>query len=227
VSADLVSERMAALLAAPREHDGVRVVTLSDIARVHGKPVETVKRAWRRRRDKFEAGEDYVMVPAQGRRNAPPLKNGPESVALTESGYALLSKVFDDDVSWEIQRKLTRSYFRVRDAVRSIPGDAVLVSRAELERSRSAMLDLATECHRLAQALDREASAHARGLGAWRHLGPGVKALAREPGGIQARIKGVDHVAVLADLAAGSKPDAKIAALANVLARVALAGGVS
>lgn len=34
---------------------------------------------------------------------------------ITESGYLMISKVFDNDISWEVQRKLVNSYFRLKE----------------------------------------------------------------------------------------------------------------
>lgn len=40
---------------------------------------------------------------------------------ITESGYLIISKVFDDDISWEVQRKLVNSYFRFKETTSKDP----------------------------------------------------------------------------------------------------------
>lgn len=40
---------------------------------------------------------------------------------ITESGYLMISKVFDDDISWEVQRKLVNSYFRFKETTSKDP----------------------------------------------------------------------------------------------------------
>ena len=40
---------------------------------------------------------------------------------ITESGYLMISKVFDDDIAWDVQRNLVNSYFRVKESVSQNP----------------------------------------------------------------------------------------------------------
>ena len=40
---------------------------------------------------------------------------------VTESGYLMISKVFNDDIAWDVQRKLVNSYFRVKESVSQDP----------------------------------------------------------------------------------------------------------
>ena len=61
------------------------------------------------------------------------MRNTPMSVSWTlnippkgltliiESGYLMISKVFDDDIAWDVQRKLVNSYFRVKELISQAP----------------------------------------------------------------------------------------------------------
>lgn len=40
---------------------------------------------------------------------------------ITESGYLMISKVFDDNITWDVQRKLVNSYFRVKESISQDP----------------------------------------------------------------------------------------------------------
>ena len=126
-------------------------------------------------------------------------------VLLTERGYLLLVKPLNDDVSWQVQERLVESYFRLRAVAR---GDEVLVSRAALEQAHRDAEQAARFTVRIARGLKAEVSAHARGLNAWKGLGPTAKSLAMEDPD-QVRIPGVAFHAVVADLTAAASPAAR------------------
>jgi len=118
-----------------REYNGQRVVTFKDIDAVHKRPSGTTKKAFNRHRDKLREGEDYFMlrysedkenlkvhemdlktdlnVHEMDIRNITVPRRG--ITVLTESGYLLLVKVFDDDLAWQVQRALVNTYFRVKE----------------------------------------------------------------------------------------------------------------
>lgn len=95
-----------------KEWNGQRVVTFRDIDEAHGRPDGTASRCFRSNRKHFIEGEDYIRRnPSEARSNfgitAP---NG--LILLTESGYLMVVKSFTDDLSWDVQRRLVKSYFR-------------------------------------------------------------------------------------------------------------------
>jgi len=98
------------------EYGGQRVVTLAMIDEVHQRPEGTAGRNFRENRDRFVEGEDYVSVCADEiRRNKVveiSAKTHRDIILLTESGYLMLVKSFTDDLAWQVQRQLVRSYFR-------------------------------------------------------------------------------------------------------------------
>lgn len=106
-----------------KEYEGKRVITFKDIDRVHERPNGTARKAFNRNKKRFIEGEDYFMI----MRNTPmsvswTLNIPPKGLTLiTESGYLMISKVFDDDIAWDVQRKLVNSYFRVRETVSQDP----------------------------------------------------------------------------------------------------------
>ena len=103
-----------------REYNGERVVTFKDIDAVHGNKSGTAKRNFTRNKKHFIENEDFVIatrdllkgdnlsllnidVPTRG------------ITLLTESGYLLIAKSFTDDLSWNVQRQLVNTYFKVRE----------------------------------------------------------------------------------------------------------------
>lgn len=103
-----------------KEIEGNRVVTFKDIDKVHERPDGTASNAFKRNRSRFMENEDYYHIT----RNTPldvkrplGLDNIPPKgiIYITESGYLMIAKVFDDDLAWEVQRKLVNNYFRIKN----------------------------------------------------------------------------------------------------------------
>jgi hypothetical protein len=94
---------------------GQRMVTLSDIDKVHDRPTGTARRNFNENKNHLNLDEDYIV------RNSYEAKTEYNIVApngltlLTESGYLLLVKSFTDDLAWEVQRKLVNSYFKLQE----------------------------------------------------------------------------------------------------------------
>ena len=100
-----------------KEYEGKRVITFKDIDRVHERPDGTARKAFNRNKKRFIEGEDYFVH----ERDEAKLLFGATApnglTTVTESGYLMISKVFDDDIAWDVQRKLVNSYFRVKESV--------------------------------------------------------------------------------------------------------------
>lgn len=97
-----------------KEYQGQRVVTFKDIDTIHQRPDGTARRNFNTNKKHFVEGEDFFV------RNSYEAKNeygliAPNGVILVaESGYLMLVKSFTDDLSWDIQRELVKTYFRVK-----------------------------------------------------------------------------------------------------------------
>lgn len=109
-----------------KEYEEKRVITFKDIDRVHGRPDGTASNAFKRHRQRFVEDEDYYHVtrniPLDVRRPLGLEAIPPRGIMLIiESGYLMISKVFDDDIAWDVQRKLVNSYFRSKEALSQDP----------------------------------------------------------------------------------------------------------
>ena len=123
-----------------REYNGQRVVTFKDIDTVHQRTDGTARRNFRQNKKHFIEGEDYVIV---HRNNSMDeirpldLPIPPKGITLiTESGYLMLVKSFNDDLSWKVQRRLVNSYFNAREQQ---------VTCEEVEKEAGADIDLIEE----------------------------------------------------------------------------------
>ena len=90
-----------------------RVVTFKDIDMVHERPKGTANRNFRENKDKFIENEDYFYL-AQSQNNEIRVLEIPNRgiTVVTEQGYLMLARSFTDDLAWDVQRQLVKSYFR-------------------------------------------------------------------------------------------------------------------
>ena len=99
-----------------KEHQYQRVVTFKDIDAVHCRPEGTAKRNFYTNKKHFIEGEDFFVVSANEIRTNKIMaisdKVHQDIVLLSESGYLMLVKSFTDDLAWDVQRQLVKSYFR-------------------------------------------------------------------------------------------------------------------
>lgn len=97
-----------------KEYQGQRVVTLKDIDAVHQRPDGTARRNFNTNKQHFIEGVDYFKIqPNEIRTVGIASPNG--GTVVTESGYLMLVKSFTDDLSWDVQRELVNTYFRVKE----------------------------------------------------------------------------------------------------------------
>lgn len=109
------------------EYQGLRVVTFAMVDTAHQRPKGTAKVTFSRNRDRFIEGEDFFIAAASkvnwgncgylargikhtGKKMSNPIRG--RITLITESGYLLLTKPFNDDLAWLVQRQLVKAYFR-------------------------------------------------------------------------------------------------------------------
>lgn len=134
MSGNELMARLAPLVSEPLEHEGVRVVTLRQVDELHGRNAGVARSAFRRLRQKNRVveGKHYFRLP----RTTVSKEHGGAGeavVALTERGYLLLVKAFNDDLSWDVQEHLVDVYFRSVDAVRALVERVRYLEQSNLE----------------------------------------------------------------------------------------------
>lgn len=104
---------------APIDYRGVRVMTLAMMDAAHKRPEGTAGRNFRENRERLIEGEDFHKVCVDDIRThkifAISSKAREDVILLTETGYAMVVKSFTDDLAWDVQRQLVKSYFRPAD----------------------------------------------------------------------------------------------------------------
>lgn len=102
-----------------REYNGERVVTFKDIDTVHQNKSGTAYRNFNRNKKYFVEGKHFYVLKKQNsnvtnclNRNIVVPNKG--ITVLTERGYLLVAKSFNDALSWKVQDMLVDVYFKVR-----------------------------------------------------------------------------------------------------------------
>lgn len=104
-----------------KEHKRQRVITFKDIDTVHSRPDGTARRNFNRNKEHFIEGEDYFVRNSYEAKNEYSIIAPNGLVVFTESGYLMLAKSFTDNLAWEVQRALVKSYFRAKEQTSEQP----------------------------------------------------------------------------------------------------------
>lgn len=126
-----------------KEYEGVRVVTLKDIDRLHERPDGTAGRNLSANKEHFIEGTDFFKLSYDECRSTNfverPNSNG--LTLITESGYLMLVKSFTDDLAWKVQRQLVNTYFRAKSTqanLSNLSPQLQLLINMEMEQKRQA-----------------------------------------------------------------------------------------
>lgn len=114
-----------------REFNGQRVLPFKVIAAIHNKKEDSVKKAFSRNKNKFIEGIDYLSFDGTNGRQKLidnqypklediPLSNNFNFTLFTLTGYLLLVKSFNDNLSWKAYRGLINYYVYTKTNVKNI-----------------------------------------------------------------------------------------------------------
>ena len=100
-----------------KKYNGEIILTAYDIAELHERDVKRINENFRHNIDKFVEKEDYYIINKNsindrkifGQRFIP--NNMKQLLIFNKSGYLLLSKTFQDNFSWKIEKELLKKYF--------------------------------------------------------------------------------------------------------------------
>lgn len=105
--------------------NGQRVVTFTDIDKVHDRPEGTARKRFNDNKEHLIENEDYFKIRKSDVQMSEKRTLGIEVpnrgiTVLTESGYLLLVKSFTDGLAWKVQRQLVNSYFKFKEVVEDL-----------------------------------------------------------------------------------------------------------
>ena len=108
------------------------VLTFVMIDQVHQRVEGTAADRFKKNRKRFIENEDFYLVDYSQKGILYPfgIDIPPRGLTvLTQTGYAMLAKVFTDDLAWQIQRELVKKYFTVVKPVESESNELELKRR--------------------------------------------------------------------------------------------------
>lgn len=101
-----------------KEYKGNRVVTFKDIDAVHGRVEGTASRNFLENKSKLIEGEDYYILSKKQNNEIRGLEIPNRGLTVvTETGYLMLVKSLTDELAWQVQRDLVKTYFRVKEVM--------------------------------------------------------------------------------------------------------------
>lgn len=99
-----------------KEYNNQRIVTFEDVDNIHQRPKGTTKRNFRQNNHRLIEGTDYVILKHSQKDEIRTLVIPNRGITvLTETGYMMVVKSFTDDLSWQVQRQLVNTYFKMKE----------------------------------------------------------------------------------------------------------------
>ena len=144
-----------------KEFNGEKVLTAWDIAKIHGREPREVNQNLKNLKEKMVEGEDYYSIPRTEIDKSNILiqefiPNNVKNITLfNESGYLLISRTFDDEFSWKLQKFLIKNYFNMQKLMHSIQNGEFEIRKLENE-SEMIRLEKAKLLERLANGITNE-----------------------------------------------------------------------
>ena len=126
-----------------KEYNGERVVTAWDIETLHEKDVREINQQFKRNINNLIENEDYFVVDRSYISESLAViqnfipNNVKEIILFTESGYILLTKTFTDERSWNIQRQLVKSYFKLKELKEKVESGEIEIKIANKQNNNS------------------------------------------------------------------------------------------
>lgn len=130
-----------------KEYNGQRVITFKDIDLVHERPEGTARKRFSDNKRHFVEGEDYFKITPSEFRTAigeMDLRQQNDVTLLTESGYLMLVKSFTDELAWQVQRQLVKTYFAKKNEMAdlsdlSVELQAIIMHDKKIQRIETRM----------------------------------------------------------------------------------------
>lgn len=132
-----------------KEYEGQRVVTMWNIAELHGVTTNNIRMNFKNNQKYLVEGEDYFLVEkteefvsnliCNGEMNQQTINRAKDIPVFTEAGYLLMTKPMTDEISWKVQRQLVNCYFKVKEFVME---DRSIEEKIEVEAPKYILEDI-------------------------------------------------------------------------------------
>lgn len=140
------------------EYRGQRVVTLAMIDEVHQRPEGTARAAFNRNRSHFIEGVDFLDMTADVIRTESLsdvfAARTAKGIILFESGYLMLTKPFNDNLAWQVQRELVNGYFRQQPAQKLTEIEMIAAIAADAVRQQKRLNHVEEQIETVAEAVE-------------------------------------------------------------------------
>lgn len=103
-----------------RMYAGQLVLTLRDVDSVHERVEGTARKRFNDNKKHFIKGEDFFVLKTDEAARMYGIMAPRGLVVITETGYLMLVKSFNDEHAWKVQRELINGYFRAEGSRGSI-----------------------------------------------------------------------------------------------------------
>lgn len=112
-----------------KEYENQRVVTMWDIGNLHGVDTRNIRKNFENNCKYLIEGEDYYLLEKRNdfvvnlihkedlKKNA--VSRAKDIPVFTETGYLMMTKPMTDQLSWQVQRTLINSYFKVKEIAKT------------------------------------------------------------------------------------------------------------
>lgn len=120
-----------------------KVLTGWDIGKIHSIEIKKVMENFRNNVNNFIEYEDYFVLTTEEFKNLYPEENiiisnrMKEIILFTFTGYLLISRTFKDEHSWNQQRILIKSYFKLKELGEKInSGELIIENKNETDKEK-------------------------------------------------------------------------------------------
>ncbi|WP_234121145.1 ORF6C domain-containing protein [Clostridium hydrogenum] len=137
-----------------KEFNNQRVVTFKDIDLLHQRTDGIARKNFNNNIQHFIENTDYFSIKPSDVNNFPIPINNAGLTLITESGYLMLVKSFQDDLAWKVQRELVNGYFRVNEQKQLSPMDQLRLQYQVIEQHEEKLSELDTKVENLALTMN-------------------------------------------------------------------------
>lgn len=120
-----------------KEYKGQRVVTFRDIDYLHGRVDGTARKRFNDNKKRFIKGEDYFVRNSDEAKKEFGIVAPNGLILITQTGYLMLVKSFNDDLAWQVQRQLVNTYFKGKQLATSVKSVDPLLAEAKKQNAEA------------------------------------------------------------------------------------------